>query len=369
MTTQIHFGWKSRRPRHRYAAAVSLHAHTHFSRENLSFLGAALGATPLLGELLRRSGRDLAFPRLWWNPPLPPGEVFAIETAQIEREIDAQALVSITDHDEIAACRVVRLLHGREATPISLEWSVPLGSSFVHLGVHNLPRSEAESMFRAMREYTAAPRDESLSELLAWIAADPATLVVLNHPLWDEAHIGTAAHLQIVRNLLARCSGSIHALELNGLRSWRENSAVLTLAREVGLPAVSGGDRHGPEPSACVNLTDASTFAQFADEVRRDRRSTILFMPRYAESHSLRQIEAAWDLIRDYPEYPERARWTDRTFIDDDHGRARSLSEIWRMGEPWPARACFRLLKLGSAGWRFGWGRRLRLPALTPQDW
>jgi hypothetical protein len=366
MTTLIHFDSGSPHGPQRYPAAVSLHSHTLFSRENLSFFGAWLRSTPLAAKLSCPHRRDLLLSRLWWTPPLPPGEVFRLEAHQIEQALDARPLVSITDHDEIAACRSVQLLHGVEATPISLEWTVPLGPSFVHLGVHSLPPARAEAMFGAMREYTAAPDEARLPELLAWIGEDRATLVVLNHPLWDEAHIGAAAHLRMVRALLARSPGAIHALELNGLRPPAENSASLALAQDIGLPAVSGGDRHGARPSACLNLTHARSFAEFAAEVRFERRSTILLLPLYSQSHRLRQFDAVWELVRDYPEYPDRGRWTDRTFINDEEGNSRSLSEIWSEGEPWPVRAGFQALRFGSLGWRAArWRRRFRLPAVT----
>lgn len=349
--TRIHFGWLSPARQEKFPAAVSLHGHTQHSRENLSFAGAWLRSNPVLDTLARKAGCDLSFSSFWWTPPLPPGAAVRVESDHIERALDAQALVSITDHDQIAACRVIELLHGVDASPISLEWSVPLGPSFVHLGVHNLPRTTAETMFAAMQEYTAAPCQQRLADLLAWVNEDPATLVVLNHPMWDEARVGAAGHEGMIRTLLDRCRGRIHALELNGLRSWRENSRVLGLAREVGLPAVSGGDRHGSEPSACFNLTHAASFAQFAAEVRTEGQSTVLFTPRYAESHRVRQLEATWDLIREYPEYPERARWTDRAFLDDAQGVTRSLAQIWRSGEPLLARAGYQLFRAFRAQW------------------
>jgi len=358
--TRIHFGWSSSKWR-RHAAAVSLHGHTCYSRENLSFIGAWLRSATVCGPLLRRTKRDLSFPNFWWTPPLSPSACFHIEAAQIEGCLDARPLVSITDHDEIGACRILQTMLGPH-TPVSIEWSVPLGPSFVHIGIHNLPTASAESMFHFMRQYTAHPCPALLSELLSWINESPATLVVLNHPLWDEAHIGAAAHQNMVRALLARHSGQIHALELNGLRSCKENAAVLALSEESGLPAVSGGDRHGTEPGACVNLTNAVSFAEFTAEVRRYKRSTVLFMPRYAVPHSRRQIEAAWDLMRDYPEYPERRRWTDRAFVNDADGTARSLSTLWHSGEPWPARACYRLLRHLGGGPS---ARLLSAPGLT----
>ncbi len=69
--------------------------------------------------------------------------------------------------------------------------------------------------------------------------------MVLNHPLWDEPGIGPCAHREILADFLIRHLFHIHALELNALRTWKENKQVALMARDHGLPAISGGDRHG----------------------------------------------------------------------------------------------------------------------------
>lgn len=66
--------------------------------------------------------------------------------------------------------------------------------------------------------------------------------------------------------------------EINGLRPWRENRAVIAFAEAAAKPVISGGDRHGLEPNANLNLTNAANFAEFADEVRTGW-SDILIMP------------------------------------------------------------------------------------------
>ena len=63
------------------------------------------------------------------------------EGAQIERHGGRQALVSLSDHDDIRAPWA--LARGGTDCPISLEWTVPFGPGFFHLGVHNLPASRS----------------------------------------------------------------------------------------------------------------------------------------------------------------------------------------------------------------------------------
>jgi hypothetical protein len=67
---------------------------------------------------------------------------------------------------------------------------------------------------------------------------------------------------------------------------------------------ISGGDRHGVEPNANINLTNATSFNEFVHEVRKERRSNVLFMPQYAEPWKHRILQSTMDAIRDYPEFP-----------------------------------------------------------------
>ena len=68
--------------------------------------------------------------------------------------------------------------------------------------------------------YTARPCDGRLRELVAALNADPG---VLNHPFWGQRGIGRARHTAAQQDLIRVCAGRIHAMELNGLRSWDEN--------------------------------------------------------------------------------------------------------------------------------------------------
>jgi hypothetical protein len=169
----------------------------------------------------------------------------------------------------------------------------------------------------------------------------PEVLVVHNHPLWDERGIGPAAHLEMIRALLRAHGSHIHALELNGLRPWSENRAVYAIAHETGHPVISGGDRHGCEPNANVNLTNAASFSEFVEEIRRDGVSEVLFLPQYREGHRLRYVETIWDLLRDYPEYPSRVRWSDRVFYRQQDGIDVPVSAFWKRGDPDVVR-CFK---------------------------
>ena len=51
---------------------------------------------------------------------------------------------------------------------------------------------------------------------------------------------------------------------------------AMELAEEFQTTAVSGGDRHGTEPNAVLNLTNAGVFGEFAHEVRFQRKCDFL---------------------------------------------------------------------------------------------
>jgi hypothetical protein len=280
---------------------------------------------------LRLKGCELDYSRAYWQPPLPAADAHRLECRQIEN-LGLSALVSMTDHDSIDSGHALHLV-GIDA-PISVEWTVPLGPTFVHIGIHNLPVADAKSWMNTFAEWTAKPNPDVLGEIFAALDALPQMLIVFNHPLWDENCIGRTEHRAVVQNFLERFGRYIHALELNGLRPWRENREVSALAAERGLPVISGGDRHGCEPNANVNLTNAKSFSDFVAEIREDRVSEVLFMPQYREPFNVRCAETMWDALRDYPEYPARQFWSDRIFFLEDDGKEYSLTELWKGAGP-----------------------------------
>jgi hypothetical protein len=128
-------------------------------------------------------------------------------------------------------------------------------------------------------------------------------------------------------------------VELNGLRPWKENLRVRWLAEHTGHAFVSGGDRHGLEPNANVNLTSAQTFAEFVSEVREHGISNVLFLPQYREPLRVRMISTMCDIVREYPDAPDgRRRWNDRVFYRQDDGSVRPLSSYGKHAKPWPVR-------------------------------
>jgi hypothetical protein len=338
----ISYLWKNPDAARNFNTGVSLHSHTNRSKETLDFVVKVLSGDGYVGRLFRsieaRHAKhavvELDYTRAWWTPPLTPRLAFDLERRQIESKLQRYALVSITDHDNIEAPQLLRTVASARHIPVSVEWTVPFGSdqSF-HLGIHNLPSAEGPRWMRTFEEFTASPSDRRLTELLSALHALPNVLIVFNHPMWDLYEIGATRHAVRVEEFLEQNGEFIHALELNGLRNWNENRVVRALATRWNKLLISGGDRHGLEPNANVNLTNAASFNEFVHEIRRERRSHVLFMPQYAQPWKHRIMQSTLDAVRDFPEFPEGSRrWDERVFHPDVNGIPQPVSELWPAG-------------------------------------
>ena len=128
-----------------------------------------------------------------------------MERRQISETLGLAPLVSLSDHDSIEAAMHLHVVEKPETVPVSVEWTVPFGPSFFHLGVHNLPRGEARSWMDALAGYTRTRQPHELRQLLATLNDNPGILIVFNHPLWDEKGIGASEHRQLVASFLGEC--------------------------------------------------------------------------------------------------------------------------------------------------------------------
>lgn len=339
----ISYLWRDASATRTYQTGVSLHSHTNQSQETLDFV-ADWGAQyklirPLLNRLEHRApgkhGIQIDWARSYWTPPLTPKLAFDLESSQIEK-LNLAPLVSVSDHDNIQAPLLLRSVPSTRHIPISVEWSTPYGGEQTfHLGIHNLPSARASQWMDTLSEFTAHPSDARLTEILVSLNQEPHVLVVFNHPLWDLYRIGQEKHDFLVNEFLQKNGAYLHALELNGLRDWDENRKVRRLAERWNMVLISGGDRHGVEPNANINLTGATSFNEFVNEIRKERRSSVLFMNQYAEPWKHRILQSTMDAIRNYPEFPQGSRtWDERVYHPDSKGVVRPLSELWPNGRP-----------------------------------
>ncbi|WP_202925509.1 hypothetical protein [Edaphobacter sp. 12200R-103] len=388
--SSISYLWREPQAVRGFSTGVSLHSHTNQSRETLDFIADLSRDWGVLQPLMRwaeqrsqrLSGIRPDYAHSYWTPPLTPRLAFDLESSQIENKLQLPALVSLTDHDDIQAPLLLRSVPSARHIPISLEWTVPFYESAFHIGVHNLPSATGQQWMDRLRAFTAlsvAGRNPHLlREIMAELDEIPNTLIVFNHPMWDLYRVGKERHEVLVNEFLAVYGQYIHALELNGLRDWKENREAAELAGRWNQLTISGGDRHGVEPNANVNLTRATCFTGFVHEVRRERQSHVLYMPQYAEPWKHRILQSTLDAIRDYPHFPEGARrWDQRVYHPDSKGEMRPLVELWtserRVAPAWirTILACVRMMGQAplSGTLRYAWDDSAKMrAALAKQE-
>ena len=258
---------------------------------------------------------------------------------------------------------LLRTVPSSRHIPMSTEWSAPFGQTVFHLGIHNVRSADAVGWMERFKQYTrdaeavrkangdVAACDRVLLAMLRELHESPQVLVVLNHPVWDLHKVGTALHLSETRRFVAEAGRCVHAIELNGLRHAQENREAARLARETGHLMISGGDRHGLEPNANVNLTHAVTFTEFVEEVRVDRRSHVHFMDQYQTRWEQRILQSTLNAVTDFPQFlPGWQRWDERVFHPDPKGEMRPVAQMWVNGEaPKLLRAAIGVVRMGRS--------------------
>jgi hypothetical protein len=347
--TTVRFAWRDSQSVEQFRTGVCLHGHTMHSEECLSFLPRCSHHVPGISQIVsgyERGPRAVDFTRAHWTPPLSPASALLLERTQIV-DMGLRPLVSLTDHDNIEAGMSLQVTADAREVPVSVEWTVPYEQSILHLGIHNLPPAGARAWLSTLAAYTSAPDEQVLPGILSELARIPDVLIVLNHPFWLEEGVQEADHRRALDRAMRDCIGWFHAFELNGTRHWKENAKVIDLAHAHFRPLISGGDRHAGEPSTCLNLTNAGSFSEFVSEIRAGH-SFLWFMPHYREPMALRVLEAARDILRPYPEYPGRERWTDRFFYRGKDGVPRPLSALWHDRVPWTLSAAAGFVQLSA---------------------
>ncbi len=201
MQRKVNCLWKEPGAPKAYRTGVSLHSHTNHSKEGVYFIleyaartcraAASFGGG---GQTRHPRGQDdarLDFLKAYWTPPLPPLAAFELEKNQIERELGLASMVSITDHDNIEAPMLLRVVPEARRVPVSVEWTVPYKDTTFHFGVHNLPSGSAESIMQCLREFTLQPDDQKLEtqELLEMLHRESRRTDCL-----EPSHVGLGRH-------------------------------------------------------------------------------------------------------------------------------------------------------------------------------
>ncbi len=345
-----------------HSTGVSLHCHTKYSREFLDFVPYYARMFPIVSTIFnlasnrfeKKNGSPPNFNLGHWEPPLEPLQLIESEAASLEL-LHLRPIVSITDHDSIEAGLDLHS-SGVSQHPISLEWTVPFREAYFHLGIHNLPPLQAKEITNHLLEYTFRNGVESapnLDDLMSMLNQIPDVLIVLNHPYWDIEMIGQERHDEALGQFNRQYGHYVHAIEVNGFRPWFENQLARELADELDLPMVSGGDRHCLEANSMINVTDATCFSEFVEEVRKDKQSEVLILPVYSQSLTYRQVRSIGQILGHFSEFPvSRRRWSQRVYFDWQDGRGvDSLASRWNGGEPRHYRLAVKAINMLGSPW------------------
>lgn len=257
-------------PSKRFCSLVSMHTHSNHSVEKMRPLDSVMGQwfmAPLRAIVRRAFGlhrvADLRYADLWYNPPYSPEEVLRMEAESVHELGFDSVQLAITDHDEISGPIELRERRPADAHRIALgeELSVRYQGHVFHMGVTGLPE---EGLVETHSAIQSAQREGRLDDMFDLLTAANC-LVVLNHPLipWSKGDPRTVA-----LSLLKRYGTAIDALEFNGMRSQKENAAVLELAGYVNKPVVGGGDSHLLLASAVVCGSATDSYRDFVEEVK-----------------------------------------------------------------------------------------------------
>ncbi len=231
----ISYLWREPKAAGGFTTGVSLHSHTNQSKETLDFIAEFSREWKFAHKFMlwaedrckSSSGLKPDYANGYWTPPLTPRLAFDLESSQIENQLQLSALVSLSDHDDIKAPMLLRSVPSARHIPISVEWTVPFHESAFHIGVHNLPSATGQEWMDRLQKFTAIPVAERhadhLREIFAELHEIPQVLIIFNHPIWDLYRVGRQRHDVLVNEFLAVYGQYIHALELNGLRDWKEN--------------------------------------------------------------------------------------------------------------------------------------------------
>jgi hypothetical protein len=266
-------------PAREFGYAVSPHNHSHHSIEKMAFLNEVVKLCfmrPFRGLLQSAFGlagiADLNYADIYYRSPLTVEDVFLTESASAAALGFAGVHLGITDHDEVAGSIELLRAHPEEAhrNPLGEEISIYFDDYLFHIGVTGMPTKGIEQLHSSLQ---LAARERRLDDLFEMLRAS-GSLVVFNHPLvpWGKE----PGRKIPAEALLHRYGWAIHALEYNGMRSREENDRVLQLARQVGKPVLGGGDSHLLLASSVLSLTQATSFQEFAEEVKEGRAVSLV---------------------------------------------------------------------------------------------
>ena len=312
----------------RYPTLVCLHTHSCYSVENLASLNWVMDQPymrPFKGTLRRAFGLPhpdgVDYRHLCYSPPFRPHDIWRLESASASALGVDHLLLAITDHDEIAGGVELRAQLPAHTSQLAMgeELTIRFEQSLFHLGVTGLPVERVDALHTSLQQHARTRNLDAVFETLASLHC----LTVLNHPLldWGGGTIGAAPVLALLR----RYGWAIDALEINGMRTLRENEAVVALAAEVCKPLVGGGDSHLLLASSALSASQATTYADFVAEVKSGESHVVVtrgyFLPlRWRLTLRVLSFIAQYRTIATYKEEPVESMLGSRWILLDPVG-------------------------------------------------
>jgi hypothetical protein len=104
-----------------------------------------------------------------------------------------------------------------------------------------------------------------------------------------------------------------------------------------------------PTSTSAARFSHATSFSEFVDEIRRDRRSHVVILPAYLD-HGLREVDAVSDILGAHPALqPEHRHWSQRVFVTTEDGEVLPLSEAWSGAPPYWMSGFVQMLRIVTA--------------------
>ncbi len=173
--TSISYLWREPAAASGFATGVSLHSHTSQSKETLDFIAELSTDWAFLQPIMRwfeersvrHSGIRPDYARSYWTPPLTPAPRLR-PRALPDRELPAAPRPRLHQPTttRYRPPLLLRSVPSARHIPVSVEWTVPFGTTAFHLGVHNLPSATGAEWMARLEAFTATPIAERAPDLL-----------------------------------------------------------------------------------------------------------------------------------------------------------------------------------------------------------
>jgi hypothetical protein len=296
---------KVKSPSRIFKMPASMHGHSYHSIETMSALEYFMNkpGLKLLNDLINSYFRaethdDIDYSAIHYCPPISPANIYDLEAKTVKMFGWDELILAITDHDQIAGCLELTETRPELApiTSISQELTIHTAGIQLHLGIHNIPRHNAEEHHETIQKLGKLEQQHDLFDYLDSLNC----LVIFNHPLW-QLNKGDKEN-NMINDFIKRHRHSLHALEFNGMRPRDENNIVIDMAKSHNLSLIGAGDRHTHFPSLIYSGTrNATNFDDYMEEIK-EGICAVIFRPNYFMPKTMKMMVRILSYFKEYRE-------------------------------------------------------------------